>query len=196
MTPLRQKMIDEMSLKRFRKSTKKSYVRAVASFAKYFNKSPELLTDEDIRTYILYLTNKRKLAPSTINIALSGILFLWTNVLFREWKFNEQISRRRDRQLPVVFSHEEVVTILGAVRNKVYQLAFCILYCTGLRVFELLSLRPGDIDLDRRQIRVTETKSHKDRFVPFLAKLCGRLEKHLKNPNNRQWAFAKPLDKL
>ncbi len=194
MTVLRQKMIDEMSLQRFSESTKKSYVQAVAGFAKHFNKSPEVLTDEDIRAYLLYLTNERKLAPNTINIAVSGILYLWTKVLLREWTLDKRISRRRNRRLPVIFSYEEVVTILGAVRSKVYQLAFLILYCCGLRVFELLTLKLGDIDLDRRQIRLTMTKSHKDRYVPFPAKLCGRIEKHLYNQNYKQWVFAKPKD--
>ena len=85
MTVLRQRMLEDMQLRDLAPKTQEAYVGAVAQLAKYFGKSPELLTEEELRQYFLYLSNAKRASRSTIVVALCGIKFLYSYTLRREW---------------------------------------------------------------------------------------------------------------
>src|ERR1043166_1793866 len=116
MTPLRQRMTEDMQVRNLALNTQTSYVQQVSLFARYFNKSPEQLGPEDIRAYQVYLTNERKLSPSSILIAVSALRFLYKVSLKKDWTFEEIIpAPKKPQKLPVVLSPEEVLHFLQCV---------------------------------------------------------------------------------
>jgi integrase/recombinase XerD len=116
MTPLRQRMTEDMQVRNLALNTQTSYVQQVSLFARYFNKSPEQLGPEDIRTYQVYLTNEKKLAPGSVLIAVAALRFLYKTSLKRDWPFEDVIpAPKKPQTLPVVLSPEEVLQFLGCV---------------------------------------------------------------------------------
>src|SRR3954449_6140018 len=116
MTPLRQRMTEDMRVRNLAQNTQISYVQQVSLFARHFNKSPELLGPEDIRIYQVYLTDERKLAPGSILIAVAALRFLYKVSLNKDWAFEDVIpAPKKPQKLPVVLSPEEVVHFLGCV---------------------------------------------------------------------------------
>ena len=116
MTPLRQRMTEDMQVRNLALNTQTSYVQQVSLFARHFNKSPELLGPEDIRTYQVFLTNEKKLAPSSVLITVSALRFLYKVSLKKDWSFEDMIpTAKKPEKLPVILSPEEVLQFLGSV---------------------------------------------------------------------------------
>src|SRR6202045_2264743 len=119
MTFLRQRFIEDMQVRNFSLVTQASYTREVSGFARHFNKSPELLGPEQIRTYQVYLTNEKKLATGSILIAIAALRFLYKITLKRNWSLEEVIpAPKKPQKLPVVLSPEEVLQFLNCVRSR------------------------------------------------------------------------------
>ena len=123
MTPLRQRMIEDMQLRNFATTTQKNYIAHVAGFAKYFDKSPEVLDQEAIRQYQLYLLNDRKLSPETINQYISAMKFLYLETLEMPWTDEYFSHVRRATRLPVVLSGEEIMRFFDSVPSLKYRAA-------------------------------------------------------------------------
>ena len=118
MTPLRQRMLEDMQVRNLALNTQTSYMQQVSLFARHFNRSPELLGPEDIRSYQVYLTNEKKLSTSSILIAVSALRFLYNVSLKKDWNFEDVIpAPKKPQKLPVVLSPEEVLQFLGCVVN-------------------------------------------------------------------------------
>ena len=116
MTPLRQRMTEDMQVRNLALNTQTSYVQQVSLFARHFNKSPELLGPEDIRTYQVFLTNEKKLAPSSVLITVSALRFLYKVSLKKDWSFEDMIpTAKKPQRLPVILSPEEVLQFLSSV---------------------------------------------------------------------------------
>ena len=116
MTSLRQRMTEDMQVRNLALNTQRSYVQQISLFARYFNKSPELLGPDDIRAYQVYLTNEKKLAPSSVLIAVAALRFLYKVSLKRNWRFEDVIpAPKKPQKLPVVLSPEEVLRFLGCI---------------------------------------------------------------------------------
>src|ERR1700687_2076800 len=121
-TPLRQRMSEDMQVRNLALNTQTSYVQQVSLFARHFNKSPELLGPEDIRTYQVYLPTEKKLAPSSILIAVAALRFLYKTSLKRTWAFEDVIpAPKKPEKLPVVLSPEEVLHFLGSVGSILHR---------------------------------------------------------------------------
>src|SRR5437868_1694945 len=149
MTPLRQRMLEDMQLRNLTPETQRNYVHHVANFAKYFGQSPEVLDLEVIRQYQLYLLNERKLSPETINQYISSVKFLYQTTLEMPWT-NEYFARiRRPRRLPIVLSQEEVLAFFDHIPSLKYRAALMTCYGAGLRVSEAVALKVSDIDSKR-----------------------------------------------
>jgi len=173
MTPLRQRMLEDMQVRNLALNTQTCYVQQVSLFARHFNKSPELLGPEDIRSYQVYLTNEKKLATGTILIAVSALRFLYNVSLKKDWNFEDAIpAPKKPQRLPVVLSPEEVLHFLGNTKQRAI-LTTC--YAAGLRISEALHLKPTDIDRQRMVIRVEQGKGQKDRYVMLSPKLLETL---------------------
>jgi len=169
-------MTEDMQVRNLARNTQTSYVQQVSLFARHFNKSPELLGPEDIRTYQVYLTNERKLAPGSVVIAVSALRFLYKVSLKKDWSFEDLIpAPKKPQKLPVVLSPAEVLQFLGCVGNTKQRAILTTCYAAGLRISEAVHLKPTDIDSQRMVIRVEQGKGQKDRYVMLSPKLLETL---------------------
>src|SRR5215469_3577100 len=179
MTPLRKRMTEDMQVRNLALNTQESYLQQVSQFARYFRKSPELLGPEDIRTYQVYLTNEKKLSPSSILIAVSALRFLYNVSLKKDWSFEDVIpAPKKPQKLPVILSPEEVLQFLGCVANTKHRTILTTCYAAGLRISEAVHLKPTDIDRQRMVIRVEQGKGQKDRYVMLSPKLLETLRSY------------------
>ena len=179
MTTLRQRMTEDMQVRNLALNTQESYLQQVTQFASFFKKSPEHLGPEDVRAYQVYLTNERKLAPSSILIAVSALRFLYGVSLKKDWCFEDVIpAAKKPQKLPVVLSPEEVLQFLSSVANTKQRAILTTCYAAGLRVSEAVHLKPTDIDSKRMVIRVEQGKGQKDRYVMLSAKLLETLREY------------------
>jgi integrase/recombinase XerD len=175
MTPLRKEMIDWMFRRGFSPRTVETYVKAAVKFAQHYGKSPALLTEQDIVAYMDYLCQDRQLSQSSLNGAYSGIKVLWENILDRPWPNRLLPRSRRAKTLPEVLSRAEVQDILNALDNTKHRVMLRLMYATGLRVGELVELKPEHIDSQRMVIRVQRGKGKKDRYALLSEALLAEL---------------------
>jgi integrase/recombinase XerD len=162
MTPLRRRMTEDMQVRNFSPHTQNSYVQQVSLFARHFSKSPEVLGPEEIRSYQVYLTNEKKLAPSSILIAVSALRFLYKVTLHRDWCFEDIIpAPKKPQTLPIVLSPEEVLQFLSCVQSIKHRTILTTCYAAGLRVSEATRLKVADIDSERMVLRVEQGKGQK-----------------------------------
>jgi integrase/recombinase XerD len=190
MSPLRRRLIDDMQIRNLTPNTQRAYVAQVARFAGYFGKSPELLGPAEIRTYLIHLTQERRLAASSIIVTVSALRFFFSITLKRPWVVEHDIpAGRQAKKLPVVLSQDEVARFLGAVDNLKHRVILTVCYATGLRISEAVRLKPGAIDSKRMVIRVEQGKGRKDRYVMLPPKLLGMLRDYWKQTRPEEWLF-------
>lgn len=190
MTRIRQRMTEDMQVRNLSPHTQASYVQQVSLFARYFNKSPEVLGPEEIRAYQVYLTNERKLAPSSILIAVSALRFLYKVTLHKKWAFEDMIpAPKKPQTLPVVLSPEEVLQFLDCIPGLKHRTILTTCYAAGLRISEAVSLKPPDVDSSRMVIRVEQGKGQKDRYVMLSPKLLESLRNWWRVAKPKVWLF-------
>jgi integrase/recombinase XerD len=166
MTPLRLRMIEDMQIRYLAALTQKSYIEHIARFARHFDKSPEHLGPDEIRSWLLHLDRDKHLAPSTMGVAVAAFRFCYTVTLGRTWTVETEIpASRQPNRLPTVLSPEEVAAFLGAVKTVKKCVILTVCYAAGLRVSEAVHLKPAAIDSQRMVIRVEAGKGGKDRYV-------------------------------
>src|SRR5713101_5957865 len=176
MTPLRQRMLEDLQVRNLSVHTQRSYLEQVSRFARHFDKSPAELGPEEIRAYQVYLTNEKKLAPASIVIAVSALRFLYKVTLQREWSIDEVIpAPKKPQTLPVVLSPEEVVQFLECVKQPKHRTILTTCYAAGLRISEAVRLTIPAIDSQRMVLRVMQGKGQKDRDVMLSPKLLEML---------------------
>jgi len=194
MTSLRQRMIEDMQIRNLAVHTQNTYVIQVSMFARHFSRSPELLGPDEIRTYQVYLTNERKLATSSILIAISALRFLYRVTLKKNWTFEEIIpAPKKPQKLPIVLSPEEVIQFLNCVVGINHRVILTTCYAAGLRISEAICLRPPAIDSKRMVLRVEQGKGQKDRYVMLSPKLLTTLRDWWRVERPQHWLF--PGDK-
>jgi len=175
MTPLRQRMLAEMSVRNFAPATQSAYIHQVEAFARHFKRSPALLGREEIRRYQLHLINERHVSWSTFNQAVCALRFFFNRTLGRRDLLPRLRFAKRPRKLPVVLSAEEVGRLIEAVRSIKYRTILMVAYGAGLRVSEVTHLHPVDVDSQRSVIRICEAKGHKQRDVMLSPRLLAQL---------------------
>jgi site-specific recombinase XerD len=174
MSPLRRRMIDDMTIRRLGSKTQHDYIRHVKGFADFLGRSADKATPEDVRRYQLRLASIGTTVP-TYNSVASALRFFFKVTLKRGDLAGEVQSAREPRRLPVVLSPEEVGRMLAATTNAKHKAALSLAYATGLRASEVVSLKISDIDSDRMVIRVEQGKGKKDRYVMLSSNLLGLL---------------------
>ena len=132
MTPLRQRMLEDLQLRGLSAKTQDSYLRAVRQLAEHYHKSPDLITEEELRLYFLYLKNDKQISRSSFTIALSGLKFFYERTLHREWVILDLPRRTREKKLPAVLSVTEVRQILACLRRPYYRVCLTTIYSCGL----------------------------------------------------------------
>lgn len=189
MTPLRQRMLEDMRVRNLSRNTQITYARHVSRFALHFGRSPEGLGSEDIRAYQVYLATEKKLAPESIMITTAALRFLYSVTLQRDWRMEAVLPiPRKTQSLPIVLSPEEVLRFLECVASFKQKTILTICYAAGLRISEAISLKPTHIDSQRMVIRVEQGKGAKDRYVMLSPRLLEILR--------QWWRYAKPKDWL
>lgn len=162
MTPLRQRMIEDLKPQGYSDRTVEAYTNAVLYLARFYDQSPDQLTEEQVRHYLLHLATVKKVARSTRTIALCGIKFLEKRTLGRQWTILDVARPKKEKKLPVVLSRDEVGGILTSIRNPVYRACFTTIYSCGLRLLEGAHLQVPHIDGARSMLHVPG-KGGKDR---------------------------------
>jgi integrase/recombinase XerD len=188
MTPLRQRMLDDMRMRNFSPHTQAAYLRAVAGFARHFGRSPDQLDRTHVRQYLLVLIGRR-VAWSTYNQVRCALHFFYRVTLQKGWPKEEIVCAKTPKKLPVVFSRAEVAQFLGSIRNRKHHAMCATLYATGLRISELLALQVTDIDSRRMVIRVRQGKGRKDRYVMLSPKLLELLRAYWRAERPQDWLF-------
>ena len=171
MTPLRQRMIEDMQLRNFSSETQRSYTHYIAEYAQYYKTSPDQLPPEAIREFQLYLTNDRRMSPESVNCFTSAAKFLYQTTLELPWSQAHFVRSRVPERLPVVLSATEVAQFFEAIGILKHRAVLMTCYGAGLRITEAVSLKVGDIDSSRMVIRVQQGKGAKDRYVPLASRL-------------------------
>lgn len=190
MTPLRQRMCEDMQVRNFSENTQKSYLQQVSLFARHFRRSPEGLGPANIRTYQVYLTNEKKLAPGSIIIATAALRFLYTVTMKRPWDVEDVLPMPKPPQtLPVILSPQEVQHFLSCVPRRKARTVLTVCYAAGLRVSEAIALKPTDIDSQRMILRVTQGKGQKDRYVMLSEELLKILRAWYRAAKPTDWMF-------
>jgi len=167
MTELRKRMIECLQLRGLSERTQESYVRAVRQLAEHYHKSPDLITEEELRQYFLHLKNIKHYSRNTMTIAICGVRFLYQHTLNREWAIFGIVRPAPEKKLPVILSREEVRQILSRIRLPRYKVCLSTIYSGGLRLQEGTNLRVADLDSARMMIHVRHGKGAKDRYVPL-----------------------------
>lgn len=189
MTPLRQRMIEDMRVRNLSIKTQKTYVERVARFARHFGKSPEQLGPEQIRAYLVYLVEEKKASWSQHNQTVCALRFLYGVTLGKKWIIEHIPHAKKEQKLPVVLSLEEVSRFFEAVKSIKYRAILMTAYAAGLRLSEAVHLQVGDIDSKRMVIRVRQGKGGKDRYVMLSQRLLRLLREYWKQTRSRLWLF-------
>lgn len=191
MTPLRQRLVDELRLRNRSPRTIEAYVGHVAAFSRFANRSPELLGTDDIKAFQLHLLDV-KASWSRFNQAVCALRFFYRHVLGRPEVVAQVPFGKKPRTLPTVLSPQEVSRLLAAIRLPRWRLLCRVLYGCGLRLGEGLRLRVGDIDGQRLCLHVRQGKGHKDRVVPLSSGLVEELRAYWRLHRPAELIFAHP----
>jgi integrase/recombinase XerD len=189
MSTLRKQMLADMQLKGLTSKTQNIYLREVRNYAKYFGKSPEELGEEELREYLLYLLNERKLAKGTYRFYYQGLKFLYKHTLKREEVVEKIRCPRGKKKLPVVLDLAEVKTLLSVMENLKHRAILTITYSAGLRISETARLKVSDIDSKRMMVRVQQGKGGKDRYSILSKTALECLRQYWRAYHPTEWLF-------
>lgn len=188
MSPLRRRMIEDMTIRKFAPKTQHDYVQRIKNFATFLGRSPDTASFEDVRRYQLHLAESGVGVP-TRNQNVATLRFFFRVTLRRHAIVEHTTFIHEPRKLPVVLSPEEVARLLNAAPGLKYKAALSVAYGAGLRAAEVISLKIGDIDSKRMIIRVEQGKGRKDRNVMLSASLLELLRAWWRTARPRGWLF-------
>lgn len=189
MTPLRQRMLQDMGIRNLALNTQLAYVQQISAFTRHFDCSPEALGPEQVRAYQVHLLEERKLAAGSLSVVAAALRFLYKITLRRPWNDDDIPMPKRPLKLPIVLSPEEVVRFLACVASTKHRAILTTIYASGLRVSEAVQLRPADIDSARMVLRVDQGKGRKDRYVMLSPRLLEVLREYWRIERPKPWLF-------
>lgn len=193
MGELREKMLRRMELKNLSTRTVKLYLWHMEKYVLYYGKSPDKLGKEEIEKYLHFLITK-KTSSSGMAQAYSALKFFYAVCLERPWELDKIPRPKTEKRLPVVFSPEEVKSIMGCVKNRKHKIILMTIYSAGLRLSEALKLKIKDIDSSRMTIRVEQGKGKKDRYTLLSKVLLENLRSYYKEYKPKYWLFPGKKD--
>jgi len=173
-TPLRQRMIDDMRMRKLADKTQSGYIRVVRQFTHFLGRSPDTATVEDLRRYQLHLVD-HGISPVSLNAAITGLKFFFEVTLDQDDLMAKMQPVQVPRTLPVVLSRDEAARLIAAAPNLKHQTALSVAYGAGLRASEVVALKVGDIDSQRMTLRIEQGKGRKDRYAMLAPLLLERL---------------------
>jgi site-specific recombinase XerD len=187
-SPLRQRMIDDMTARRLSEATQKDYVRNVRNFTAFLGRSPDIATSEDLRRFQLHMA-QQQVSPWSINAAIAALRFFFTVTLEKPDLVRPLRIVNEPRKAPVVLSREEVARLLEAAPGLKYKAALSVAYGAGLRVSEVANLKVSDIDSERMTLRVEQGKGQRDRYVMLSPQLLELLRDWWRASRPQVWLF-------
>ena len=180
MSPLQQRMLEDMQLRNFSTATQRSYIHYVSDYAKYYWLSPAKLGLDDIRNYQLYLIDQRQLSPQSINTFVAAVKFLYTVTLEMPWSNTQFVRLKIPEKLPIVLSQAEVVKFFAHVGILKHRAVLMACYGSGLRISEAVSLKASHIESGRMLFRIEQGKGAKDRYTVLSQRLLTLLREYYK----------------
>jgi integrase/recombinase XerD len=184
MSELRKRMIECLQLRGLAERTQEAYTRAVRQLAAHYHKSPDRISEAELRQYFLYLKNVKHYSRNTMTVAICGIRFFYEQTLNRNWAIFGIVRPAPEKKLPVILSLAEVRQILAGVRLLRYRVCLATIYSCGLRLQEGTHLQVADIDSARLMIHVRHGKGAKDRYVPLPERTLQLLRQYWKQHHN------------
>jgi integrase/recombinase XerD len=189
MGKLRDQMQADLQLRGITPRTQATYLREVRNLALYFKKSPEELGEKEIKEYLLYLINDKKLPEGTYRNYYSGLKFLYKHTLKREWVMEKILCPKRRQKLPLVLDLSEGEALFSATKNLKHQAILMITYSSGLRVSEAARLKVTDIDSKRMMVRIQNGKKGKDRYSILSQTALECLRQYWIQYRPKEWLF-------
>jgi len=182
-------MTEDLQLRGVSANTQRAYLGAVKHLAEHYHKSPDQLSEAELRGYLLYLKREKEVSKSTFTVYLCGIKFFYEHTLKREWPTLDLARSRPEKKLPVVLSIAEVGRILGCVRKLRYRVCLSTIYACGLRISEGVCLRVADVDRERMSLCVRNSKGNKDRYIPLPERTLAMLRGYWRRHQHAEWIF-------
>lgn len=189
MGALQERMFANMRMRNFSPKTVKAYLWHMREFTRYFGKSPDLLGEEEVRRYLLYLRDERKVSWSNINIGYSALKFFYVDTLQRDWQVEKIPRPKVGRRLPVVLSRGELNRLFSATANFKHRVIFRTIYSAGLRVSEAAHLKPYHIESEGMRLRVEQGKGKKDRYTLLSRTALVELRDYWRVYRPTEWLF-------
>jgi len=168
MTELRKRMLQDLQLHGYSERSQEMYIRAVRQLAEHFNKSPDQITEDELREYFLYVKNVKKWSRTASTIAICGIKFFYEKTLRREWTTFKLVRPQREKRLPVILTQDEIRRILNCVRFQRYRVCLLTIYSCGLRLLEGCTLKVSiakgwsSISKAAREIKIATYRCHRE----------------------------------
>lgn len=189
MTPLRKQFICGLRIKGLSDKTIENYVHAVAGITRHYRCSPLDLTREQIQTYLLHLLQERRLAPATVNLHVYAMKTFFRLLAPLNRVMDDFFPVKTPKHIPSVLSREEVQRLICATRNIKQRAALMLLYSSGLRLSECLTLKPMHIESSRMKVRVEQGKGKKDRYTVLSQRTLDTLREYYREYKPTQWLF-------
>ena len=189
MTELRRRMDDAMQVRGMADRTRETYLAAVTGLARYYRRSPDQISDDEVQAYVLYLIRERRRSWSTCNITVNALRFLFHTTLKRDRTSFCVPSPRQPGTLPAILSRTEVERLIAHAPNPKHHAMLLTTYAAGLRLNEVLHLRVTDVDSARMTIRVAQGKGGKDRYTVLAPRLRDALRSYWKTTRPVPWLF-------
>src|SRR5262250_2254996 len=187
-SPLRARMIEDMSARKFGEKTQNDYIRHVKTFSTFLGRSPVRATAEDLRRFQVH-QSKEGTQPPTINSSVAALRFFFRVTLNRPEMCRHLTMVRQPQKLPTVLSKEEVLQLLEAAPGVKYKAALSVAYGAGLRVSEVANLKVSDIESKRMLLRIEQGKGKKDRYAMLSPRLLALLRDYWWVAKPRTWLF-------
>ena len=188
MGKLRDQMLADLQLCGAKPRTQETYLREAENLAKYFNRSPAELGENELKEYLLYLIKERHISEGTFRFYVAGLKFLYRTTLKREWPAEKIKHPKRRRKLPVVLDLSEVESLFSVTKNLKHKAMLMITYSSGLRVSETARLKMTDIDSKRMTVRISQGKGG-DRYSILAQTALEQLRQYWKKYRPQQWLF-------
>ena len=192
MSPLRQKMIHDLTVRGLSENTQKSYLQSVTGLAKHYRRSPDQLSPNEIQHYLLYLHQERHLSWKSCNTIRHGLRFFYCVTLGWSSIYLHLPGAKQPSTLPEILSQKEIVRLLTVTTNRKQRTLLMTTYAAGLRASEVAHLKVSDIDSQRMCLRIEQGKGQKDRYVPLSPQLLAQLRDYWRRHRPPVWLFPGP----
>ena len=192
MTPLRQQMTKDMTVRGLAENTRKSYLSSVSGLALHYHRSPDLISAQEVQDYLIHLHDVRGLSWKSCNCVRHGILFLYRITLGRPDPHFYIPGAKTPSRLPQILNHDELVRLFTVTTNIKHLTVLMTAYAAGLRVSEIRHLQVTDIDSVRMCLRIDQGKGNKDRYVPLSRRLLAQLRHYWRHHRPPSWLFPSP----